>query len=242
MMAIVYAVITSLATLLGGWLPQSKSVRRIPFRYLVAFAAGAMVSIAFFDILPELPIEGMTWVGIGFFAIYIIEKFILLHQCGDHNGECEVHGFSGWPAMVGVAGESLIDGIAIGVGYTLTPALGAAIAIAVIAHELPRGFTTAIMMRQAGKGTRSVIGALAIDAGFTPIGAALALAVPLSWFTPVLGFVAGTFLYVGAADLLPESHKKFNWKSIACVLLGALIIWGVTQFVHQGLGVELGIE
>lgn len=47
-----------------------------------------------------------------------------------------------------------------------------------------------------------------------------------------LAFTAGAFLYVGAVDLLPEIHKRFNWKVISSVMLGVLVIYGVSRFVN----------
>lgn len=229
MIPIFYAFLTSFATLFGGILPQSSFFKKIDFRYLIGFAAGAMISIAFFDILPEIDKGTMIWIAIGFFCIYLIEKAVLLHMCGEK--ECEHHSL-GWTAMIGVAAESLVDGIAIAIGYSVNPALGIIIAIAVIAHEVPRGFTTYIIMKHAKKSMTAVWGALLIDAGFTPIGALIGVFIPSVYFMPTLAFIAGTFLYVGASDLLPESHKKFNKKVVFSVLLGVLLIYIVSKYAY----------
>lgn len=229
MIPVLYAFITSLATIIGGLLPNLKFFKKIDFRYLVSFAAGAMISIALFDILPELDSSAMSWVAIGFFGIYLIEKFAILHTCTEK--ECEYHSL-GWPAMIGVGAESLVDGIAIAIGYAVNPTLGILIAVAVIAHELPRGFTTYIIMKNAGKSITVIWGALLIDAGFTPIGAVIGIFLPITYFGPMLGFIAGTFLYVGATDMLPESHKKFNLKVVLSLLSGVALIYLITRFIH----------
>jgi peptide/nickel transport system substrate-binding protein len=39
----------------------------------------------------------------------------------------------------------------------------------------------------------------------------------------VLALAAGTFLYVGASDLLPEAHRRFNLKVVGSVIGGALV-------------------
>ncbi len=229
MIAIFYAFLTSFATLIGGLLPNLAFFKKLDGRYLIGFAAGAMLSISFFDILPELDSGAMTWVAVGFFTIFLIEKFVILHTLDEY--ECE-HRSLGWPAMIGVAAESIVDGVAIAIGYSVAPALGLSVAIAVIAHELPRGFTTTMVMKNAGKGAAAVAGALLIDAGFTPVGALIGTLLPDTYFMATLAFTAGAFLYVGAVDLLPEIHKRFNWKVISSVMLGVLVIYGVSRFVN----------
>ena len=134
--------------------------------------------------------------------------------------------------MIGVGAESLVDGIAIAIGYAIDPTLGIVIAVAVIAHELPRGFTTYIIMKNAGKSRSVIWGALLIDAFFTPVGAVIGILVPITYFGPMLGFIAGTFLYVGATDMLPESHKKFNIKVVFSLLSGVALILLISRFIH----------
>ncbi len=229
MIAIFYAFLTAFATLIGGLIPNLAFFKKLDSRYLIGFAAGAMLSISFFDILPELDSGAMTWVAVGFFTIFLVEKFIIIHTC--HESECTYH-FLGWPAMIGVATESIVDGVAIAIGYSVAPALGLSVAIAVIVHELPRGFTTTMVMKNAGKGATAIWVALLIDAGFTPLGALIGTLLPEAYFMATLAFTAGTFLYVGAVDLLPEIHKRFNWKVIFSVMFGVLVIYGISKFIN----------
>jgi len=67
--------------------------------------------------------------------------------------------------------------------------------------------------------------ALAVDAGFTPLGALLAgfFGAP-GVLSLLVAFAAGTFLYIGAGDLLPEAHKRFNLQVVGMVLLGAIVV------------------
>lgn len=225
MIAIGLALITSLATVIGGLLPLNKRVSRIEFRYLVAFAAGATVSIAFFDLIPEafarVGVFDGTMVAVGFFSLYVIEKFVLVHACGEE--ECETHTI-GWVALIGIGAESLIDGLAIGVGYSVEPELGLLLAGAVLLHEVPRGFATTVIMKQANYGLKGIAGALVVDAGLTPVGALFANFLPETLFAPLVAYAAGAFLYVGASDLLPEAHRRFNSRVIFSLMFGAAFI------------------
>ena len=53
-----------------------------------------------------------------------------------------------------------------------------------------------------------------------PLGALLAGFIPSGFQQKMLAFVAGDFIYIGAGDLLPEAHRRFNWKVILLVILG----------------------
>ncbi|MBI4302185.1 MAG: ZIP family metal transporter [Chloroflexi bacterium] len=224
-----YALFTSLATVAGGLLPLYTWVKRFETRYLEAFAAGAMVAIAFFEMIPEMG-EGNAWVlASGFFTVYIISMLVTFHACGYE--ECDIRSV-GWTAVIGIAIESLVDGVAIGVGYAVEPSLGLIIAGAVFIHEAPRGFTTAVVMKGSQYRQRWVLGALAIDAGFTPLGAIFANVFPQSLLPALIAFAAGTFIYVGASDLLPDAHRRLNFRVIGSLLGGAAIIPILGTFVH----------
>lgn len=226
MTAIFYALITSIATIIGGLLPLHRVFRKINFKYLIGFSAGSMIAIVFFDLLPEVKPDSVGFVALGFFLVYVIEKFVLLHTCSE--ADCKQHTLA-WPSMIGVGAESLCDGIAIATGYAINPKLGLAIVIAIISHEIPRGFTTTVIMKKANKKGLALISALAIDAGFTPLGAIIGLMIPNIHLESILSFTAGTFIYIGASDLLPEAHKKFNIGVILSVFAGVLLIFGLSK-------------
>lgn len=230
--ALGYALIAAAATIIGGLLPLYTRIKHIELRYLIGFASGVMLSVAFFDMLPEIRPEARIdffAIALGFFIIYAIEKVTMIHSCGEH--ECESHKV-GWVSIIGIATESLVDGIAIAVGYLINPAVGIVIAAAVIVHELPRGFSTAVIMKAARYRKGKVLTALMIDAFFAPLGATVVLLnlFPLGFERSLLAFAAGTFLYIGASDLLPEAHKRFNIFVVASVIAGATVI-GVLSFV-----------
>ncbi len=221
MIAIFFAFVTLLATFAGGLLPFSKPFQKIQLRYLIAFAGGAMLAIAFFDLIPQASESkgALFFVAVGFFLLYLIEKLIMIHSC--HESECESHEISGPVAMVGIIAESLADGIAIAVGFAVSPALGFIIALAVFFHEFPRGFSTTVIMKAAKLDKKAIILALLIDGGFTVIGALIGVFFPQELFPYIIAFTAGTFLYIGASDMLPEAHKRFNILVVGSVFLGA---------------------
>lgn len=221
MVPIILALATSTATLFGGSLPLYTRLQRIQQRYLVAFAGGAMVAIALFDLIPEMEVHNAAALLLGFFPIYLLEQAVVIHTCAEV--DCDVHAL-GWPALIGIAAESLLDGVAIAVGFQAEPGLALLIALAVFAHEVPRGLTTTLVMRRAGYGRFHTWLALFVDAGFAPLGVLFAELVPAAAFEPLLGFTAGVFLYIGASDLIPEAHRQLNPGVVAATLAGGGLI------------------
>lgn len=195
--------------------------RSIETRYAVGFAAGVLVSAAFVELIPAADVsENAMVVLLGFFIFYLVEKTIMLHSCGE--AECEAHSVD-WIAVVGMASDNIVDGIGIAIGYMTSPSLGFLITLAVVAHEVPQGFTTAALATRGGFRFWRIILFLAAAGAMYPVGAALSTFIPASLYTIAIAFVAGDFIYIGAGDLLGEAHKKFNARVVASVVLGGLI-------------------
>jgi len=157
------------------------------------------------------------YLGLGFFTFYILEKAVMLHSCGEQ--ECETHNL-GWVAAVGMSADNVVDGIGIGIGYLTDPMLGVLITIAVIAHEIPQGITTAVLMRDAGFRFPQIMATLVFAGAMYPLGALLSGVVPPYLYEAIIAFVAGSFIYIGVGDLLLEAHRSFNLKVVFSVLLG----------------------
>lgn len=199
-------------------------------RYLIAAASGTVVGAALFELLPEAGLErNAAFVALGFFAFYLVEKLLMLHACGEEECDDQAHRIS-WLAALGMASDNVVDGVGITIGYLTDPFLGLALTLAVVAHEIPQGITTAVLGQQSGFSFRKNVALIAFAGLMYPAGSLLALALPRGAFQPVLAVVAGAFLYVGAGDLLSEAHRKFNIRVILSVLLGALLMFGVSRF------------
>ncbi|MFQ5656878.1 MAG: ZIP family metal transporter, partial [Candidatus Methylomirabilales bacterium] len=163
-----------------------------------------------------------------FLTFYVLEKVMMIHACGE--SECETHQM-GPVAVVGMALDNFVDGAGIAVGYLINPALGFSITAAVVLHEIPQGITSALIMRGAQWSRSSITLALAVAGLLYPLGALLAAFIPGSFLQKALAFIAGDFIYIGASDLLPEAHRKFNWKVILCVVGGMAFTGGLKLLV-----------
>jgi zinc transporter ZupT len=219
---LVYALIAGLSDLVAGWLALRWRSDGFETRYVIAFAAGTLIAVTFVDILPEVRIErDYGYLALGFFTFYLLEKTMMIHACGE--AECEVHAI-GPVAVVGMALDNVIDGVGIAAGFLISPALGLLITLAVVFHEIPQGITSALIMREARWSRRKIFLTLGLAGGLYPLGALLAGLIPEELIPIALAFIAGDFLYIGASDLLPEAHRRFNLRVVLSLLLGVGLV------------------
>ncbi len=199
---------------------------------LVALSAGAMLGNAFFHLLPEAleltesgPVDvfGVMLLVVGSFVVsFLFEQFFSWHHC--HNAEtCEVAEKPYAHLVLYSDGlHNFIDGLVIAAAYMVTPALGLSTAVAIALHEVPQelgdyavlvhgGFSKA---RAALLNWFSSLGVVAGGvAGYFLVG-------QVEWAVPVLlPIAAGGFLYIAAADLLPELKHSENPTKIPLHIL-----------------------
>jgi ZIP family zinc transporter len=208
---------------------------------ILSFTAGVLLGVVCFDILPETfelarehGLDGkdaMIALVVGFLVFHSLEKFLLVHHA--HEGEYARHHHPkvGLLSAFALVGHSFLDGVAIGLAFQASHAVGITVAIAVIAHDFCDGLNTvSLMLVHRNTTLRSMI-MLALDALAPILGAAstLLFQVPPSVLVLYLGFFAGFLLYIGASDILPEAHsqnrsgKALGLISLTC--LGAALIF-----------------
>ena len=215
------AFLASMGDISGGLFPFHPRFRSISTRYVIALASGVVVSAAFFELLPEAHVES-NWglLGAGFFTMYLIDKGLALHQCGE--SECEVTGVS-WVAVLGMASDNIIDGVGIAVAYLIKPGLAIIVTLAVVAHEIPQGIASTLVMKAQNYRLSRIIAVLLLAAVTYPLGASLSQFIPISANQQAIAFVAGVFIYTGATELMTEAHRRFNVFVILFLLLGSLV-------------------
>lgn len=213
MIVIFIATATLVATMLGGIFAIHLRGR---LNLILGFAAGAVVGVAFFDLLPEAislairyqPPERISlFVAAGFFVYLVLDRFILLHPPSGE-GLARTRGAFGAATL---SAHSFFDGVAIGVGFQASPAVGAIVAAAVLTHDFSDGINTVTFILKSGGTARRAFAWLTLDAVTPVMGAAstLLFRVPQSDIGIVLAIFAGCFLYLGASDLIPESQQRY---------------------------------
>jgi ZIP family zinc transporter/zinc and cadmium transporter len=199
----------------------------------VSFSGGVVLAVAFTHLLPEALETNSRSLAVVLFtliAFYIFEHTIAIHTCKE--GECDIHTM-GLPAFIGVAFHSLLDGVIIGVGFEVSFEMGIFTTLGVLLHEIPEGITiTALLLHSGFKRNRTLLMGW-IVALATPLGAIGSYLFIKEMADSTRGLLlalgAGSFIYVGASDLLPETHKNFNRANIVLVLLGVVLVYIVAH-------------
>ena len=219
-MYLLFALLAAVASILSGALALHPRFREISKRYAVALASGIVVSAAFLELLPASDIQNNAiFVVLGFFSFYLVEKIIMLHTCSEE--ECESHTM-GWSSVVGMASDNLIDGVGIAIAYLTDPSFGLIVTIAVVVHEIPQGMASTVLMQKVGYSRRRILTILSFAGAAYPIGALISAFIPSDLYVVIIAFIAGDFIYIGAADLLGEAHRRFNYKVVIATILGAI--------------------
>jgi len=228
----ILAAVTFLSTMVGGLV--AVKFRRV-LQYFFAFSSGALIAITFFDVLPEsLNIAGsvsirtlMITLVATFLFFSLVERFFLTH----HHHEGEEHGHIMGPiGAIGLVAHSFLDGAAIGIAYQANPKIGLIVALAVISHDFTDGINTVVIMLKNEQNVKNARRFLFVDAIAPVFGILIAsfFVINQSVLAVILAAFSGQFLYIGAANLLPETYRHVAWKMAVCMIIGVLLIFGLT--------------
>jgi zinc transporter ZupT len=214
-----------LCTLAGGLLALRL---RDKLHLILGFSAGAVIGVAFFDLLPEAvnfgaqfhsPSSILSWTALGFLSYLVLDRILLFHGASAPRG-----GFAAGVLCL----HSLLDGIAIGFAFQTSHEVGIVVAIAVLTHDFSDGINTTSIVLKSGGDRSSALRWLLLDGVAPVIGVASTyfLRLPASAFGTALGLFAGFFLYIGASDLIPESyHAHPKFLTTAMTLAGAAALY-----------------
>lgn len=237
LMLIIIIFLTILTTLFGGWLAMRFRDR---LHLILGFSAGALLALVFLDLLPEsieltanhYSISQVCLVLVFGFLIYLIlDRTLLIHS---HDlSECNNQSHRGKLASISLIIHSLLDGLALGLAFKVSSAIGAVVAVAILSHRVADGLTLVGVMLKNRNRHKTTWQFLALDAVVPVLGIALAglFSLPIYYLGLVLALFSGFFLYLGASDLLPESHHSHaKIPTLFATILGVVIIYLISRF------------
>lgn len=226
----------------AGGLLALRAIRHVGI--IIAVGAGIRIGAAFFDLIPEASelLAGsldtvMVATAVGFLAFYGIEKVTAVHVGHEAAAELDhgeaAHRHVGVIGAGGMSVHSFLDGVALAAGLAVGGGLGLVIAIVVIVHRFSDGISVVSMLLVSRTPMREAYRWVFIVAIAPVLGVLLGLVITIS--DDVLGLMlavfAGFFLYVGAAELLPEAHRanRSRWLVVGTlagvVAIYALSVW-----------------
>lgn len=204
------------------------------------FAAGTLLSAAFLDLLQESGSSGLSFALIGILLFFLLERFLSwFHHHHPHKKE-EHHDSKISMIIFGDTIHNFIDGMAIGAAFLVSPEAGIIASLAVAAHEIPQEIGDFSLLLSKGLPKKRILLVNLISASFAIISA-LTIFVIGSGFkfntAPVLGLVAGMFIYIAVSDIIPEIHQKTSRKlaniSALLLILGAISVGLISNLLHS---------
>jgi zinc and cadmium transporter len=242
---IFWSLIGGIFSLIGGLLLLSrKSLAQKLAAYATPFAAGALLSAVFLDLLKEGIEEAnsntvLVSALIGIVAFFFAERFLhWFHHHHQHNNRTD-------PTVslivVGDTIHNALDGVAIAAAFLISVPTGIVTTIAVAAHEIPQEIGDIGLLLSKGLSRTKVLMVNVASALATTAAAVITFSLGNNNNLPVgflIGISAGFLLYIATSDIIPEIHEKsdnrrlFEWQPIL-LLIGVIVVALAIQLSHN---------
>lgn len=226
------------STMVGGSLALKL---RDKLHLILGFSAGAVIAVAFFDLMPEsLALGGkihdsstvIAFTALGFLLYLVLDRLILLHSHA-HQEDGGLVESRGHVRAGSLSIHSFLDGVGIGFAFQVSAAVGAIVAVAVLAHDFSDGINTVSVMVRHGGEFKKALRWLLVDA-IAPIAGVIAtlfFTVSEDSLGLLLAVFAGFFLYIGASDLIPESyHQHPKFLTTVMTIIGMAVLYSAIYF------------
>ncbi|WP_157682249.1 ZIP family metal transporter [Mucilaginibacter mallensis] len=233
-MILLICIATFLSTLMGGLLAlrfQSK------LYLILGFSAGAVIGVAFFDLLPTaIELASKTYgvreitsmAGFGFVVYLLLDRLAVHFNQHKTNSNTSSGSLRGKIAALCLTLHSFLDGVAIGLAFHLSLAIGSLVAVAVLVHDFADGINTTNVILKENGSRRNALKWLITNAIAPLLGALSTLyyKLPAENLGLLLALISGFFLYIGASDFLPESRARHpKLITLFMTILGILTLY-----------------
>jgi len=206
---------------------------------LVSLSAGTMLGAAFLHQLPESlemldPHLALQLALFAFIAFFLLERILHWRHCHD-----EAHLAKHTIGVMNLLGDGIhnfIDGLLIAASFAADPSLGIVSVFAIALHEIPQEIGDfGVLLHSGFSRTKALLANVlvsltAVLGGVVGYFATTVSVVFASYLIPV---AAGGFLYIAAADLIPELKEgKTSKKTLANIitfLLGIFLMYALSH-------------
>jgi len=218
---------------------------------LISLAAGTLLGVTLFSILPE-SFEAMRWwevalaVASGYVVFLLLSRYVF-HVCpacaASHFDEATTHRFSEIASVLVIALgiHSTMDGVALAAGHEAHAGggpLDLSVLVAVCVHKMPEGLALGALLLGAGFARARVIAWVAAVESTTLIGSALGLwglrHVSEWWMLAVLAHAGGGFVYLAAHAVFGELLEHGKAVVLGGFIAGVAVI-GVLNLLVRAL-------
>ncbi len=205
---------------------------------IVGLAAGSLLGGALFHMLPEAIDAIGNRLGVyvalvaGFLVFFVLEQFLHWHHC--HRADHTTHRPLGYLILLADGLHNFIGGLAVGGAFVVDVRVGIVAWLVAAAHEVPQELGDFGVLMHSGWQRRSALLWNFVSALTFLVGALVAYAmaehVEVAYLLP---FAAGNFVYIAAADLLPEitseERTRDKLETTGAFVAGLVILLAATQ-------------
>jgi zinc and cadmium transporter len=199
---------------------------------LVAFAAGSLIGGAVFHMIPAAvhemgnDIGVYVWVVTGFVLFLALEQFLHWHH--SHSQTADRPQPLTYLILIADGLHNFIGGLFVAASFLVDFRLGVVAWIAAAAHEVPQELGDFAILVHGGWSKTNALLYNFLSALTFLVGALVAYAVSARLeVTFLIPFAAGNFLYIGAADLIPEIKIGHDVKANVVHFLAFLVGLGL---------------
>src|SRR5947207_2297162 len=237
--------------LVGGWISTSLQLPHKPLCALISFAAGTLLGVTIFAILPESLSASSWWtvflaLATGYALFFFISKHVH-HVCpacaASHFDADATRHFSeiATALIVALAIHSTTDGLALGIQGEI-PATGAAkwsLFSALCIHKVPEGLALGSLLIGAGLQRAAAVGWVAAVESTTLLGGAIGYFfltnITALWLGLIIAHVGGGFIYLATHAVVGEMLKHGKKLVLTSFSVGVALI-AVLNIVLRILG------
>ena len=223
---------------LGSLIGLVKKPGKVALHASLAFAGSMMLCISFFQLIPEaLKIISFAYVVLSFSVGVLIMHFVdhLLPHINPGLLRKENPSVEKTVIMlvIGMALHNLPEGLAIGSGFALRPALGTAIALGIASQDVPENIATIVPLyawtKNRMKSFIITTGTILFEVIGFIIGYYILRGMSLSLLGASLALAAGFMAYISIEELIPAAEIKENLKlGITSITLGVACVLAIS--------------
>ena len=236
---ILWQIVSAYAfAVLGGAVSALLRLAHRPLCALISFAAGTLLGVTLFAIIPE-SLANTNWWAIalaaatGYALFFLISKYVH-HVCpacaASHFDEDATRRFSqiATALIVALSIHSATDGIALGIGREIHVAANWSLFLALCIHKFPEGFALGSLLIGAAFPRLAALGWVATVEAATLVGGAIGFFclanASVFWLGLIMAHIGGGFFYLAAHAVLGEMVRHGKQLVITSFCAGVALI------------------
>ena len=227
----------------GGLAAEMVHVSQRTLSFALHAAAGILFAVVGLELMPEALEGAPAWLMVAAFmaggaSAVLLDNGIDMIQARAGARAAEEPG-SAWGIYFGVAIDLFSDGVIIGTGSLINPALGLLLALGQVPADIPEGFATIATFKKTGVGRArrlllSASFAVPILLGAT-VGYWAVRGQPDIVKLALLSFTAGILLTVAVEEIVMQAHEEEDSRWASLFLVGGFALFALLgSYLEEG--------